>query len=47
MNTTVVTSKTSETFESKHSSILNEVLFFVKTSVVMSAVVLLLASAWV
>lgn len=49
MNTTTITNETSafQTFSGKISSVASEAVFFVKTGVIMSAMILLLASAWI
>ncbi len=47
MNTTVMTNEVSTSGNEKLVSFAEEVMFLVKTSVVMTAMVVLLASAWV
>lgn len=45
MNATVITNEKSET--PVKPSVMNEVMFFAKSTVIMGAIILLVASAWV
>lgn len=45
MNATVITNANTESLV--ETSVMNEVLFFAKSTVIMGAIILLVASAWV
>ncbi|CAH6782520.1 hypothetical protein V8073_004574 [Vibrio parahaemolyticus] len=45
MNATVITNESSKTLVKP--SVMNEVLFFAKSTAIMGAIILLVASAWV